>query len=101
MRDRIREIIRKNAYLIEDLEGQTLGVFNSRQIRPHRESRLEEINIITPRIGGGDATNEKTGWSRPKVAQEKTYYGIRKGDGKSPRERGQDKRRDKVVKYHF
>lgn len=37
---KIKEIIRKNAYLI-DLNGQTIGTYNSRQLRPHRESKFK------------------------------------------------------------
>lgn len=33
-------MIRLNAYLVEDLDGQAIGVFNTRQLRPHREARL-------------------------------------------------------------
>jgi len=39
---KIKEIIRKNAYLIEDLDGQTIGTYNSRQLRPHREPKLKQ-----------------------------------------------------------
>ncbi|KMQ84865.1 hypothetical protein RF55_16987 [Lasius niger] len=38
---RIRQEVRRNAYLIEDEEGNTLGTFNSRQIKPHREAKLK------------------------------------------------------------
>ncbi|KMQ91056.1 krab-a domain-containing protein, partial [Lasius niger] len=48
---KIREIIRRNAYLIENLDGGAIGVVNARKLRPHREARLkpplkdeEEIN---------------------------------------------------------
>ncbi|XP_024868067.1 dentin sialophosphoprotein-like, partial [Temnothorax curvispinosus] len=37
---RVREVIRPNAYLIEDLDGQTIGVFNARQLKPNRLPRL-------------------------------------------------------------
>ncbi|KMQ93080.1 gag-pol polyprotein [Lasius niger] len=46
---KIREEVRRNAYLIEDEEGNMLGTFNSRQIKPHREVKLKpvaQINMI-------------------------------------------------------
>ncbi|KMQ83166.1 retrotransposable element tf2 protein type 3 [Lasius niger] len=45
----VRAEVRKNAYLVEDGEGTTLGTFNSRQIKPHREAKLKpiaEINML-------------------------------------------------------
>lgn len=41
---RVARIIRKNAYLIEDREGQTIGVYNSRQMKPHRSTEIEEFS---------------------------------------------------------
>ncbi|KMQ89606.1 retrotransposon ty3-gypsy subclass, partial [Lasius niger] len=38
---KIRQEVRRNAYLIEDEDGNTLGTFNSRQIKPHREAKLK------------------------------------------------------------
>lgn len=38
---RVHSIIRRNAYLIENL-GHVIGAFNSRQIKPHREAKLRE-----------------------------------------------------------
>lgn len=41
--------MRRNAYLIEDEDGNTLGTFNSRQLKPHREAKLKptaEINMM-------------------------------------------------------
>ncbi|XP_071574667.1 uncharacterized protein [Temnothorax nylanderi] len=37
---RVQRIIRPNAYLAEDLDGQTMGVFNARQLKPNRIARL-------------------------------------------------------------
>ncbi|KYN22298.1 hypothetical protein ALC57_05306 [Trachymyrmex cornetzi] len=37
---RIRRVVRMNAYEIEDMDRRSIGVYNSRQLRPHRESRL-------------------------------------------------------------
>ncbi|XP_067209970.1 CAP-Gly domain-containing linker protein 1-like [Linepithema humile] len=39
---RIREVIRRNAYLIESLDGDVIGAYNARQMRPHREPLLKE-----------------------------------------------------------
>ncbi|KMQ90342.1 s68306 pol retrotransposon woot [Lasius niger] len=36
----LREI-RRNAYLVGDSDGRVVGAFNSRQLRPHREARLD------------------------------------------------------------
>lgn len=36
---RIRMAIRPNAYVVETLRGFTKGVYNARQIRPHREAK--------------------------------------------------------------
>jgi len=41
--------IRLNAYTVEDENGDTVGVFNSRLLKPHREAKLKpvmEINMI-------------------------------------------------------
>ncbi|KMQ90526.1 reverse ribonuclease integrase [Lasius niger] len=49
---KIRREVRRNAYLIEDEEGNTLGTFNSRQIKPHREAKLKptmEVNMMKVR----------------------------------------------------
>ncbi|KAM0726175.1 Transposon Tf2-6 polyprotein [Formica fusca] len=46
---RIRREVRKNAYVVEDLEGNALGTFNSRQLKLHRETILDnqvEVNMI-------------------------------------------------------
>lgn len=43
---------RKNAYLIQDDQGNVLGTYNSRQIKPHREAKLKpdaELNVIEMR----------------------------------------------------
>lgn len=48
----IQKEIRKNAYLIGDTEGNVLGAYNSRQIKPHREAELNpeaHINMMTPK----------------------------------------------------
>lgn len=37
----LREI-RRNAYLIGDENGSAIGIYNSRQIRPHRETRYAQ-----------------------------------------------------------
>jgi len=36
--------IRRNVYLVGDLEGQPIGAFNTRQIRPHRKAKYEKEN---------------------------------------------------------
>lgn len=36
----VLRIIRKNAYLLGDLEGEPIGTANSRQLKPHREAML-------------------------------------------------------------
>lgn len=36
----VLRIIRKNAYLLGDLEGESIGTANSRQLKPHREAML-------------------------------------------------------------
>lgn len=41
----VREV-RRNAYLIADEENNVVGVFNSRQIKPHREAKLEHCYNI-------------------------------------------------------
>ncbi|XP_012542751.2 uncharacterized protein LOC105840381 [Monomorium pharaonis] len=41
---RILRVLRKNAYLIGDDEGNVIGAFNARQIRPHRESQFRPDN---------------------------------------------------------
>lgn len=38
---RVRQVVRRNPYLIETMEGEVLGVYNSRQLRPHRQPRLK------------------------------------------------------------
>jgi len=38
----IRNVVWMNAYELADLDGQSIEVFNSRQLRPHREARLRE-----------------------------------------------------------
>ncbi|KMQ92275.1 retrotransposable element tf2 protein type 3 [Lasius niger] len=38
---RVREIIRRNAYLVEDIEGNAIEAYNARKLRPHREARLK------------------------------------------------------------
>lgn len=43
---RIRREVRRNAYVIEDLNGNILGTYNSRQLRPNREAKLRTINQI-------------------------------------------------------
>ncbi|KMQ86653.1 hypothetical protein RF55_14311 [Lasius niger] len=45
----VQQEVRKNAYVIRDEQGNVLGTYNSRQIRPHREAKLEprvEINML-------------------------------------------------------
>lgn len=43
---KINRVIRKNAYLIESLDGQKIiGTYNARQIRPHREPQLQICGI--------------------------------------------------------
>lgn len=45
----IRNEIRLNAYIVEDENGDTIGVFNSRQLKLHHEAKLKpaiEINMI-------------------------------------------------------
>ncbi|KMQ93308.1 gag-pol fusion protein [Lasius niger] len=49
---KVREIIRKNAYLIEDLEGSSLRVFNARQLRPHREPKLKNPEAVPEEAEG-------------------------------------------------
>lgn len=39
----IKEIIKPNVYLIADQESEVVGVYNSRQIRPHREPILRTL----------------------------------------------------------
>lgn len=41
---RIRMAIRSNAYVIENLRGFTKGVYNARQIRPHRRAKWKLRN---------------------------------------------------------
>ncbi|XP_018405229.1 PREDICTED: uncharacterized protein LOC108781678, partial [Cyphomyrmex costatus] len=41
---RIRNVVRRNAYELEQLNGTFFGVYNSRQLRPHRASRYENDN---------------------------------------------------------
>lgn len=45
---RVSQIIRKNAYLIETLEGDAIGVYNTRQLRPHREATMKTIGAEEP-----------------------------------------------------
>lgn len=42
----IKEEIRPNAYLIEDLDERTIGVYNSRQLKPHKDPQYKEIGCI-------------------------------------------------------
>ncbi|KMQ84185.1 hypothetical protein RF55_18237 [Lasius niger] len=45
----IQKEVRKNAYLVQDEHGNVLGIYNSRQIKPHREAKWKpraEINMI-------------------------------------------------------
>lgn len=42
----IRNEIRPNAYTVEDEDGNTVGVFNSRLIKPHREAKLKPTAMI-------------------------------------------------------
>lgn len=37
----ILQELRRNAYLIGDLEGQPVGAFNTRQLRPDRQAKLK------------------------------------------------------------
>lgn len=39
----IKEIIKPNVYLIADQESEVVGVYNNRQIRPHREPILRTL----------------------------------------------------------
>ena len=45
----IRHEVRRNAYVVEDHEGNDIGTYNSRQLKPHREAKMKpaEINMIT------------------------------------------------------
>lgn len=46
---KIRNEIRKNAYLLEDSEDNVAGTFNSRQLKPHHEPKLKpsvDINVM-------------------------------------------------------
>lgn len=43
--------IRKNVYLIGNEDNEPIGVYNSRQLRPHKEARLKpEIRMAMIRI---------------------------------------------------
>lgn len=53
----IREEIKPNAYAVENTEGDAIGVFNFRLLKPHREAKLKpaaEINMIE--VAENDAT---------------------------------------------
>lgn len=39
-------MIRRNAYLVETVEGDTIGVYNTRQLRPHRQALLKNATEI-------------------------------------------------------
>jgi len=39
--NRIKEIIKSNAFMIEMLEGNIVGIFNSRQLKSHREPQYK------------------------------------------------------------
>jgi len=40
----VREIVKPNAYLIEDFEDRVIEVYNARRMRPHREPKYREID---------------------------------------------------------
>lgn len=40
---RIKREVRRNAYVVEDLKGNVVGTYNSRQLRPNREAKLKPI----------------------------------------------------------
>lgn len=45
----VQREVRRNAYPVQDDQGNILGTYNSRQMKPHREAKLEpyaEINVI-------------------------------------------------------
>lgn len=39
---RIIRILRRNAYLVEDVNGQPIGAYNTRQLRPDKETKLQD-----------------------------------------------------------
>ncbi|KYN21241.1 hypothetical protein ALC57_06387 [Trachymyrmex cornetzi] len=41
---RVPDIIKPNAFMIENLDGNIIGVFNSRQLKPHREPHYKRAN---------------------------------------------------------
>lgn len=53
----IKEEIRPNAYLIKDLDGRTIGVYNSRQLKPHKDPKYKEIGSIQSASDDGYATD--------------------------------------------
>ena len=62
----IRNIIRRNAYELADLDGQSIGVFNSRQLRSHLEARMQrygekgeqqDVNLDGDCTDGGKANH--------------------------------------------
>jgi len=42
----IKEKIKPNAYLIQDLEERVIGVYNARQLRSHRDPEYKEIDCV-------------------------------------------------------
>ncbi|KMQ89852.1 s68306 pol retrotransposon woot [Lasius niger] len=49
----IQNEVRKNAYVVKDSDDNVIGTFNSRQLRPHRETKLKptmEINMMEPEV---------------------------------------------------
>jgi len=42
----IKEEIRPNAYLVQDLEGRVIGVYNARQLRSHRDPEYKKIGCV-------------------------------------------------------
>ncbi|XP_018314212.1 trichohyalin-like [Mycetomoellerius zeteki] len=62
----IVRIVRRNAYVIADLDDNEIGVYNSRQIRPHREAQyrptqeeLEDDNEDSTRPQGETQNDEE------------------------------------------
>lgn len=39
---RIIRILRRNAYLVEDVNGQPTGAYNTKQLRPDKETKLQD-----------------------------------------------------------
>lgn len=56
-----------NAYPIKDLDGQTMGVFNARQLRPHRKARLAEVDGEST---GSDARSDESRDSEETISQD-------------------------------